>query len=74
MAKAPNYLRVGKTVLHRNQIRHQLASEVQQLVGRIEILKRSPLSSSSQVIQSYETMIQDRCSVLAKLSDEKVLG
>ena len=72
MDKSPNYRRVGHQVIHRDQIRRQLAAEVQQLVSRIERVKEGTRQESSALIDSYEAMIQDRCQVLARLTNSRL--
>ncbi len=61
-------IRLGTEVKERNQIRKQLLQEVTHLIQRLEFAEKFNAKSSIDSVRSYETMIHDRCNMLARLS------
>ncbi|WP_250657000.1 hypothetical protein [Alkalimarinus coralli] len=68
MASELCQIRLGKEVKKRNQIRRQLLQEVSQLIQKLEIEETQRTRPSFGTLRSYESMIHERCSMLARLS------
>jgi len=68
MASALCQIRLGNEVKERNQIRKQLLQEVGSLISRLENAEKECAKPSFGTVRSYESMIHERCSMLARLS------
>ena len=68
MASELCQIRLGKEVKKRNQIRRQLLQEVSHLIQKLEIEETQRAKPSFGTLRSYESMIHERCSMLARLS------
>lgn len=68
MASNLTQIRLGNEVKKRNQIRKQLLQEVDHLIQRLEMAEQSRKAASSGTVRSYESMIHERCNMLARLS------
>ncbi len=68
MASNLTQIRLGNEVKKRNQIRKQLLQEVDHLIQRLEMAEQSRKTASSGTVRSYESMIHERCNMLARLS------
>ena len=68
MASTLCQIRLGNEVKERNQIRKQLLQEVGSLINRLETAEKQCTKSSFGTVRSYESMIHERCSMLARLS------
>ena len=61
-------IRLGNEVKERNQIRKQLLQEVGSLINRLETVEKQCEKPTFGTVRSYESMIHERCSMLARLS------
>ncbi len=61
-------IRLGNEVKKRNQIRKQLLEEVTHLIRKLEVAEANCSKPSFGTVRSYESMIHERCSMLARLS------
>jgi len=61
-------IRLGNEVKKRNQIRKQLLEEVNHLLQKLEVAEEHCSKPSFGTVRSYESMIHERCSMLARLS------
>ncbi|UZE95440.1 hypothetical protein [Alkalimarinus alittae] len=61
-------IRLGSEVKKRNQIRKQLLEEVNHLIQKLELAEAHRSKPTFGTIRSYESMIHERCSMLARLS------
>jgi hypothetical protein len=68
MASSLFQIRLGNEVKERNQIRKQLLQEVGSLINRLESAEKECAKPSFDTVRSYESMIHERCSMLARLS------
>ncbi|MFD2229424.1 hypothetical protein [Alkalimarinus sediminis] len=68
MASNLGQIRLGNEVKKRNQIRKQLLEEVNHLIQKLEAAEEHCSKSSFGTLRSYESMIHERCSMLARLS------
>lgn len=68
MASKLCQIRLGNEVKERNQIRKQLLQEVGSLINRLEVVEKQSVKPSFDTVNSYESMIHERCSMLARLS------
>ncbi len=60
-------IRLGNTVLQKKQVRKQLIAEVNELLSRLEQLEDQASFHQSHARQSWQQMINQRCSTLALL-------
>lgn len=61
-------IRLGREVKKRNQIRKQLLNEVNHLIQKLEVAETQSAKPCFGTVRSYESMIHERCSMLARLS------